>query len=213
MIVVARVGNYSRSRESWGCRLRRVVNLAWVVSGASCFGGDARGCGHEPTMNGWLRSKNVNTLQFTPNPVRRPLVVLALLGASALTLLGCAAPVLPAASAAANPPTVLPVQTIGATLRGDPRFSDYVDVLDFAGLGRALAEARDVTVFAPTNAAFEHSDPSWRVHAVPGTGATAMHRATAIPMSKDGRPCSSSRGCKGCILSRTSPGSCRMSVR
>ncbi len=127
----------------------------------------------ELNTNEQLRSTNVNTLQSTPSTIRHSLTRFALLGASALTLLGCAAPAQLTASVAANPPLALPVRTIGATLRANPRFSDYVDVLDFAGLGRALNDAQGVTVFAPTNAAFERSDPSWRVHAVPGTGASS----------------------------------------
>ena len=106
-------------------------------------------------------------------------MALALLGVSALTLVRCAASLPPAASTAASPPPVLPLQTIGATLRADPRFSDYVDVIELAGLGRALTDARDVTVFAPTNAAFEHSDPSWRVRAVPASGASGNGGAEA----------------------------------
>ena len=114
----------------------------------------------------------MNKLQSQSKPIRRSLTVLALLGASAMTLLGCAASVPPAAPVAANPVSAVPVRTIGALLRADPRFSDYVDLIELAGLGRALSDARNVTVFAPTNAAFERSDPSWRVHAAPESGSS-----------------------------------------
>ena len=122
----------------------------------------------------------MNKVQSRQNLSWHALTALVLLGASALPLFGCATSVRPAASAAVSPAPVHLAQTIGATLRADPRFSDYVDVIELAGLGRALTDARDVTVFAPTNAAFERSDPSWRVHAVPDTGASSNGGAEAI---------------------------------
>ena len=63
------------------------------------------------------------------------------------------------------------------------RFSDYVDVVELAGLGHQLTDARDLTVFAPTDSAFERSEPSWRVHATPGTssnGGAGSQRRQAI---------------------------------
>ena len=122
----------------------------------------------------------MNKVQIRQNLSWHALTALVLLGASALPLFGCAASVQPAASAAVSPAPVHLAQTIGATLRADPRFSDYVGVIELAGLGRALNEARDVTVFAPTNAAFESSDPSWRVHAMPETGAFSNGGAEVI---------------------------------
>ena len=78
-------------------------------------------------------------------------------------------------------------QTTGEALRSDPRFSDYVDVLELAGLGHALTDARNLTVFAPTNSAFERSDPSWRVQATPGGasngGAGSQNRQAVLEQS------------------------------
>jgi uncharacterized surface protein with fasciclin (FAS1) repeats len=53
-------------------------------------------------------------------------------------------------------------KTIAEVLRADPRFSDFVTVIDLSGLAYELNAAKGVTVFAPTNAAFDRSDPGWR---------------------------------------------------
>ncbi len=93
--------------------------------------------------------------------------LLALLVAA---LAGCASP--PALQASNHPGAGVlppPSQSIDKVLRGDPRFTDFIDVVDFAGLSHELADGRDMTVFAPTNAAFSHSDPNWRAWAMPQT--------------------------------------------
>jgi uncharacterized surface protein with fasciclin (FAS1) repeats len=120
------------------------------------------------------------------NRNRRRAVALVAFSASAFMLFGCATSQAPAAPAVAvtSPQRE---QTIGEALRNDPRFSDYVDVVELAGLGHQLTDARDLTVFAPTNDAFERSDPSWRVHATPETasngGAGAQRRQAILEQS------------------------------
>jgi len=57
--------------------------------------------------------------------------------------------------------------TIGEALRADPRFSDFVRIVDFSGLGYRLNDAKGVTVFAPTNTAFDNTDPTWRTRTGP----------------------------------------------
>jgi uncharacterized surface protein with fasciclin (FAS1) repeats len=61
------------------------------------------------------------------------------------------------------------VRTIGQILKSDPRFTDFIRVVDFAGLGHELDTAHGVTVFAPTNTAFELAEPNWRATANPDT--------------------------------------------
>jgi uncharacterized surface protein with fasciclin (FAS1) repeats len=120
--------------------------------------------------------------QSTRNTNKRQALAFVVFSASAFTLMGCATSQAPAAPVMA---VTAPQreQTIGEALRNDPRFSDYVDVVELAGLGHQLTDARDLTIFAPTNNAFESSDPSWRVHATPGTasnGGAGSQRRQAI---------------------------------
>ncbi|MEJ1977903.1 MAG: fasciclin domain-containing protein [Acetobacteraceae bacterium] len=51
---------------------------------------------------------------------------------------------------------------IAATLDADPQFSDFVTELKFAGLWPAMERATNVTVFAPTNRAFDKTGSGWR---------------------------------------------------
>jgi hypothetical protein len=90
------------------------------------------------------------------SPVRRAaLVASAALGLVLLGVAGCAAPA-PSAQI-----------SVGQALRADPRFSDFVEIVDFAGLGHSLNDARNVTIFAPTNTAFDRTDPTWRTRVTP----------------------------------------------
>ncbi len=91
-------------------------------------------------------------------------------GLAAIGIAGCAATMTPSAATVASsaPPQL---QTVGEILKSDPRFTDYVRIIDFAGLGQKLDADRDVTVFAPTNAAFAHSDRHWRATANPDSSA------------------------------------------
>jgi len=90
------------------------------------------------------------TFSFSRSSVAGAALALGLLSVS-----GCAA------TTPSGPPSV------GQALRADPRFSDFVQIIDFAGLGHRLDTANNVTIFAPTNAAFDTSDPSWRTRTSP----------------------------------------------
>jgi hypothetical protein len=128
----------------------------------------------------------MKTVPFARDTNYRLSMALLVSGASTFALVGCAT-VTPPATPEAAATSSQREQTIGEELRSDPRFSDYVDVIDLAGLGHELTDARDLTVFAPTNSAFERSDPSWRVHATPGTssngGAGSQRRQAVLEQS------------------------------
>ncbi|MEJ1977902.1 MAG: fasciclin domain-containing protein [Acetobacteraceae bacterium] len=51
---------------------------------------------------------------------------------------------------------------VASTLNADPQFSDFVTELKFAGLWPSLEGLQGVTVFAPTNAAFDKTGTAWR---------------------------------------------------
>jgi uncharacterized surface protein with fasciclin (FAS1) repeats len=67
---------------------------------------------------------------------------------TAATLLAAAALALPATSAAAE-------RTIAETAASDPQFSTLVSLVQRAGLADELSGETKLTVFAPTNAAFD----------------------------------------------------------
>ena len=73
--------------------------------------------------------------------------------------------------------------SVAEALRADERFSDFDEIVGFAGLTHDLDSAGEITIFAPTNAAFARSDPSWRVHVNPdqnATGGAAIWRRQAL---------------------------------
>jgi len=51
---------------------------------------------------------------------------------------------------------------IATTLAQDPQFSDFVTELRIIGLWPAIADANNVTIFAPTNAAFDNTRAAWK---------------------------------------------------
>jgi hypothetical protein len=51
---------------------------------------------------------------------------------------------------------------VRSTLGADPQFSDFVMELKQAGLWSTMGGLQNVTVFAPTNAAFDRTDRAWR---------------------------------------------------
>ncbi len=53
------------------------------------------------------------------------------------------------------------------TLQGRPEFSDFRNVVKLAGLWNSLDTSQGLTILAPTNAAFDHSDPGWRGNMLP----------------------------------------------
>lgn len=78
------------------------------------------------------------------------------------------------------------LKSIAKTLKSDPRFSDFVNVVDLAGLGWSLDDATNVTVFAPTNLAFETSDPAWRTRtSLNGTGNGGTDSVTRQTLMKE----------------------------
>lgn len=104
----------------------------------------------------------------------------AAIGLLLLGLAGCAQPLGDDAAMAA-PPSAM--KSVAETLRADPRFTDFNQVVSFAGMSQELDDAGEITVFAPTNAAFAQSDPSWRVNLAPeqrATGGAAIWRRQAL---------------------------------
>jgi hypothetical protein len=100
-------------------------------------------------------------------PSSKPLgASLALLAMLSADLVGCASatPSPAAGSQTSVQPSSAP--SVETALRGDPQFTDFVHMIDFAGLGHELHDAQDVTIFAPTNMAFDTTDPGWRQFAV-----------------------------------------------
>ena len=87
----------------------------------------------------------------------------------ALAIAGCTPATVPPGSVGLASTAAPPLQTVGQILNSDPRFADYAHVIDFAGLSHRIDDARGVTIFAPTNAAFAHADPNWGATAVPDT--------------------------------------------
>ncbi|MEJ1977901.1 MAG: fasciclin domain-containing protein [Acetobacteraceae bacterium] len=51
---------------------------------------------------------------------------------------------------------------VASTLASDPQFSDFVTELRMIGLWPSIQNAHNVTIFAPTNTAFDKSRPRWR---------------------------------------------------
>lgn len=77
---------------------------------------------------------------------RMPILVAAALAASALAL--------PAAAGAAPAESQIAEKNLVETAAGDPRFTTLVSLVQRAGLADELSGDADLTVFAPTNAAF-----------------------------------------------------------
>jgi len=100
--------------------------------------------------------------------MKRSQLALGLAVACSAALQACApqAPA-PAASAAANGPP-----TVAAVISSDARFSNLARVVQSAGLWSALENANGMTVFAPTNEAFDRSAPNWRVNLIPDQTST-----------------------------------------
>jgi uncharacterized surface protein with fasciclin (FAS1) repeats len=125
-----------------------------------------------------------NTSSAATKDLARVLIVLGLV---ATGIAGCAPATTPRSNVTVSSAAPLPLQTIGQILSSDPRFTDYVRVIDFAGLGHRLEDAHDVTVFAPTNTAFAHADPNWRTtdvsDSVSNGGAWAQKRQRLIEQS------------------------------
>ena len=116
-------------------------------------------------------------------------LALLLAGVGLLGPLGCAAPASSTPDTSSAGTTEQPrSRSIAETLKADARFTDFVDVINLAGLGDALDDLRDMTVFAPTNAAFDRSDPGWRTRATPNTstrgGGSALKRQALIEQSE-----------------------------
>lgn len=54
-----------------------------------------------------------------------------------------------------------PTSDIAAILESDPKYSDFVTIISAAGLWPELRAAKGITVFAPTNDAFNRTFPNW----------------------------------------------------
>lgn len=118
-----------------------------------------------------MRSITLQTLSAPVKPSRtgysrlpaRTLFLVRLMTISAIPYLsGCASNAAQVVTNSAAGSSTAGLKSIANTLKSDPRFSDFVNVVDLAGLGWDLDDATNVTVFAPTNLAFATSDPSWR---------------------------------------------------
>lgn len=94
---------------------------------------------------------------------------LVLVSVGAIGIAGCATKAIDTAGPSVAAEAAPQARTIGGILKSDPRFTDFVQVIGLAGLGHRLNNDRDVTVFAPTNAAFQHAEPNWRATEVPST--------------------------------------------
>jgi uncharacterized surface protein with fasciclin (FAS1) repeats len=60
--------------------------------------------------------------------------------------------------------------TVADVLESNPQFSNYVGVIKATGLWPVLRRQQAITVFAPTNAAFDQLDRNWRNILLPQTG-------------------------------------------
>lgn len=99
---------------------------------------------------------------------------------------GCAANATRVVTSSAATASTDDLKSIANTLKSDPRFSDFVNVVDLAGLGWSLDGAINVTVFAPTNLAFETSDPSWRTRtSLNGSGSGGTDSETRQILMKE----------------------------
>ena len=107
-------------------------------------------------------------------------MVPAAVGLLLLGLAGCAQSPFGDDAATAVPPS--PIKSVSEALKADPRFTDFNQVISVAGLAQELDDAGEITVFAPTNAAFAQSDPGWRASLAPhqrATGGSAIWRRQA----------------------------------
>jgi hypothetical protein len=111
-----------------------------------------------------------------------------LLGCTATILAGCTSG--PVVIGRALTPAELAqeqsTESPATVLNNDPRFSDFGHVIDFAGLRHGLDDATDITIFAPTNAAFRNSDPDWGVYVNVGSAGSMaklqkLVRASELP--------------------------------
>lgn len=111
-------------------------------------------------------------------------------------LLGCAVTILSACTSGpvvvgqALTPAALAqkqiTESLATVLNNDPKFSDFGHVIAFAGLRHGLDDATNITIFAPTNAAFRSSDPGWGVYVNVGSAGSMVKlqklvRASEIP--------------------------------
>jgi uncharacterized surface protein with fasciclin (FAS1) repeats len=64
---------------------------------------------------------------------------------------------------------------VATTLATNPNFSDFVTELRITGLWSSLQDAQNVTIFAPTNAAFDRTRPGWKVQLMDAMDTSATY--------------------------------------